>query len=544
LKQNLSGPVNASLLLLLFGVAPPGSSAGWQAPIRLDSTNGAYPSISWSPQGDLRIFYSVQETLDRMVVRKRLAGATDFGPETLVYNDGRAVAIHYDPQGPLDLAVANAARVVVLRSTDGGEGWEFQRSYAGRSSAALTCYLQPAFTDDGPDLRLIYGYRYADPIFGPRPDVYAALRRAGTWDSEGARVNDGEVRGASEQGDAVCVATSLGVLSSVNNGGSFTVLGRTAPIPEQLAASDMAEGTNGRLYLLHAYTFGPTGQDQHLTFTSSDDGGASWQSPQVPIVTDAAESMHAPRFTVDERRIVAVWQHAVAANEHRQVRSVISHDGGQSWGQIETIVDLAANEALDRNGALDIASREGRVGLVYAVLKDGLRDRVCFMEWTAEPSGDRDADGLADAVETGTGVFVAPDDTGTDPDNPDTDSDAMPDGWEVAHGLHPLMDDASGDLDRDGFENFAEYVAGTDPNRADDFLSLRVCDPRLTPSGPVICWDTHVGRNYRVYANPTLDLQWPAGLVYQVPGDGTPKSYTNATAASGGFFRIEVTFAP
>lgn len=50
---------------------------------------------------------------------------------------------------------------------------------------------------------------------------------------------------------------------------------------------------------------------------------------------------------------------------------------------------------------------------------------------------DDDGDGLADAVETLTGVFVSPTDTGTDPLDPDTDRDGYLDGEEVAAGSDP-----------------------------------------------------------------------------------------------------------
>jgi hypothetical protein len=40
---------------------------------------------------------------------------------------------------------------------------------------------------------------------------------------------------------------------------------------------------------------------------------------------------------------------------------------------------------------------------------------------------DSDSDGLDDSVETGTGVYVSPADTGTDPNNPDTDGDGLSD---------------------------------------------------------------------------------------------------------------------
>lgn len=77
---------------------------------------------------------------------------------------------------------------------------------------------------------------------------------------------------------------------------------------------------------------------------------------------------------------------------------------------------------------------------------------------------DTDNDGLCDDVETNTGIYVSPNDTGTDPNNNDTDGDKMPDGWEVNNGLDPLFDDADGDEDGDGANNLMEYIRGTDPN--------------------------------------------------------------------------------
>ena len=51
---------------------------------------------------------------------------------------------------------------------------------------------------------------------------------------------------------------------------------------------------------------------------------------------------------------------------------------------------------------------------------------------------DRDDDEAFDGVETNTGTFVSPSDTGTDPLNPDTDGDGVKDGVEVKQGTDPL----------------------------------------------------------------------------------------------------------
>jgi hypothetical protein len=50
---------------------------------------------------------------------------------------------------------------------------------------------------------------------------------------------------------------------------------------------------------------------------------------------------------------------------------------------------------------------------------------------------DRDEDTLLDGVETNTGVFVSPTNTGSDPANADTDGDSFDDAVEVAAGTDP-----------------------------------------------------------------------------------------------------------
>ena len=52
-------------------------------------------------------------------------------------------------------------------------------------------------------------------------------------------------------------------------------------------------------------------------------------------------------------------------------------------------------------------------------------------------SPDGDSDGLPDTVETGTGVYVSPRDTGTNPAKADTDGDGASDGVEVTFGANP-----------------------------------------------------------------------------------------------------------
>jgi len=61
----------------------------------------------------------------------------------------------------------------------------------------------------------------------------------------------------------------------------------------------------------------------------------------------------------------------------------------------------------------------------------------CVLGVKITNNNDSDDDGLLDSVETNTGVYVSPTDTGTDPNNPDTDGDGVNDGLEVAFGYNP-----------------------------------------------------------------------------------------------------------
>ena len=70
-----------------------------------------------------------------------------------------------------------------------------------------------------------------------------------------------------------------------------------------------------------------------------------------------------------------------------------------------------------------------------------------------DPEQDTDADGLSDSVETNTGVYVGPGDTGTDPLRPDTDADGLSDGAEVLEaGTDPNKPDTDSDGLLDGVD--------------------------------------------------------------------------------------------
>ncbi|MCF7859354.1 MAG: OmpA family protein [Candidatus Cloacimonetes bacterium] len=81
------------------------------------------------------------------------------------------------------------------------------------------------------------------------------------------------------------------------------------------------------------------------------------------------------------------------------------------------------------------------------------------------PEWDNDVDGLADTVETNTRVYISPDSTGTDPNDPDTDMDEINDYEEIYTYLtNPVSSDTDADSLSDGDE---VNVYKTDPLNKD-----------------------------------------------------------------------------
>jgi hypothetical protein len=87
----------------------------------------------------------------------------------------------------------------------------------------------------------------------------------------------------------------------------------------------------------------------------------------------------------------------------------------------------------------------------------------------------------------------------------DSDGDGIPDDWESEHGLDPhRADDALLDADQDGMNNYAEYLAGTNPTNA--VSGLRVELEPMTALGTVrIRMSVLANHTYTLQASARLD---------------------------------------
>ncbi|MBN1669426.1 MAG: VCBS repeat-containing protein [Kiritimatiellae bacterium] len=97
---------------------------------------------------------------------------------------------------------------------------------------------------------------------------------------------------------------------------------------------------------------------------------------------------------------------------------------------------------------------------------------------------DSDTDGLPDWVETDTGIYAGPTDTGSSPTNSDTDLDGLSDGDEVGtHGTNPNLADS----DLDGYTDAQELAMGTDPNDETDYPGSAVAVSAPASNAVAVC---------------------------------------------------------
>jgi Bacterial TSP3 repeat len=131
--------------------------------------------------------------------------------------------------------------------------------------------------------------------------------------------------------------------------------------------------------------------------------------------------------------------------------------------------------------------------------KDGVTDLVEFQRGSDPTKPDTDGDGLSDAVETGTGVFVSKTDTGSNPAKADSDGDGISDAAEV--NGNPATNPNKADSDGDGYSDPEELAWGTNPNDANDTPTTYViANSQADFSGTQGQKDWYFG--YRVY-DPT-----------------------------------------
>jgi len=163
--------------------------------------------------------------------------------------------------------------------------------------------------------------------------------------------------------------------------------------------------------------------------------------------------------------------------------------------------------------------------------QDGLTNLAEYQRGTAANKPDTDGDGLRDGVETGTGVYVGPSDTGTNPLKADTDNDGLGDSVETNSGTfvgptNTGTNPSTADTDGDGFNDGLEVQAGFNPTSKDS-----------TPAGTATIrtavefqFYAAPGVNYRIEGSADL-VTWTT-IEPSIPGAGNRVSRLYSTEGS------------
>ena len=110
---------------------------------------------------------------------------------------------------------------------------------------------------------------------------------------------------------------------------------------------------------------------------------------------------------------------------------------------------------------------------------------------------DTDGDGIPDRYETGTGIYVSPEDTGTSATNSDTDGDGLNDGEEMrTYHSNPNLKDTDGDGFDDGFEVATGFSPTSAASTPDALSSIRVAAEYR--------FNAALGVSYRIEASTDL----------------------------------------
>jgi serine protease AprX len=120
---------------------------------------------------------------------------------------------------------------------------------------------------------------------------------------------------------------------------------------------------------------------------------------------------------------------------------------------------------------------------------------------------------------------------------PDANHNGISDLWETHYfGTVSTNRTMRTDTDGDGFTDYAEFIAGTDPTDPKSYLAVRA--PEILPNhSMILSWDSVPGRSYQFWSSPDLFNWTPSGGWIQA----TTTNMAVTNLAAPGFFRVQVT---
>jgi hypothetical protein len=118
--------------------------------------------------------------------------------------------------------------------------------------------------------------------------------------------------------------------------------------------------------------------------------------------------------------------------------------------------------------------------------------------------------------------------------------DGIPDSWRLRYfgTIFNFLSVSNADADGDGYDNWHEYIAGTDPNDRTSRLNVSA---NTVPSGQPgsIQWPSVANKQYSIQHSTTL---FPGvwSTIATVTGTGTTMQFNDTTAGKSYFYRVQV----
>ena len=127
----------------------------------------------------------------------------------------------------------------------------------------------------------------------------------------------------------------------------------------------------------------------------------------------------------------------------------------------------------------------------------------------------------------------------------DTDGDGIPDWWEFKYSGNITNMEAHDHADADGVDNYAEWVADSNPTNTLDYF--RITTSRVETAGCVLHWSSSSNRVYDIHFSTNLLLVPSFSILrHDLPGVAPINVYTNTVHEfeRQNFYRIAVKLEP
>jgi hypothetical protein len=349
------------VLLQIYEV---GGKPRFAAPIDVSRTPAVFswlPRIVLSPVNPRDVFVLWQEIVfsggshggEAFFARSLDGGATFHEPVNLSRSMGGDGKARFDRElwhnGSLDLAIAADGTLHAAWTEYDGPLWYSRSSDRGESFAAPR---QIAGTNEHP-------------------------ARAPALAVAGDRLHLAWTTGEDAAAD-VRIATSA---DAGRTFGEPVVVERTATYSD---APKLAIDAAGTLHVAYAESAGGPFERYHVRYTRSRDGARTFDAHRV-IARDDEASLAAPALSLDDRRVLVLWEQAAGANTYaRGLGIAMSRDGGDTFTAPEPVAD-SRDPGGGNNGShqgrlmkkLDV--RDGALAVVNSALAPEKHSRVWLL---------------------------------------------------------------------------------------------------------------------------------------------------------------------